>query len=212
MQAESDSHFAEALLEKYAVGCLSDGQTALIEEHLLICFECQVRLSGIDEYAQVMRVAAAELKTEPVPRKPSLPELIFGRSGSGPLSIPKPVWAAGVTVLAVALLIPHRPQAGVPSEITLSGSRGVNIPLMPHGSSRGKILLRIDTATIPRSLSYQLRVVDAAGREVWRTSVSPQNREILALIPVELRAGRYWVRLFTASDLKLLQEYGLSVD
>ena len=36
MQSESDSHFDEALLEKYAVDQLSFGQTALIEEHLLM--------------------------------------------------------------------------------------------------------------------------------------------------------------------------------
>jgi anti-sigma factor RsiW len=212
MQIESDSHFAEELLEKYAVGQLADGQDALIEEHLLICLECQVRLTDIDDYARDMKVAMAELKTGAAPWRRRLPEWIFGRSGRGLFSIPVPVWVTGLTILAVALLIPHWQVSAVPSEISLSASRGAHTGLMAHASAHGKIRLKIDAASVPPSSSYQLQVVDASGREIWRTNLSPQNDEILAPIPMELPAGRYWVRLSTASDLKLLQEYGLAVD
>ena len=207
MQIASDSHFAEELLEKYAVGELADGQDALIEEHLLMCIECQLRLSDIDDYAHDMKIAMSELNTGAVPWKRRLPEWIFGASRRGLFSIPMPVWVSGLTVLAVALLIPHWQVSTVPSEISLTAPRGAHT-----ASAHGKILLKIDAASIPPSPSYQLQVVDASGREVWRTNLSPQNGEILAPVPMELRAGRYWVRLSTASDLKLLQEYGLSVD
>ena len=212
MQIASDSHFNEELLEKYAVGQLADGQDALIEEHLLMCIECQVRLSDIDDYVRGMKIAMAELKTGAAPWRQRLPEWVFGRSGRGLFSIPMPVWVTGLTVLAVALLIPHWQTSAVPSEISLTASRGAHSGFMAHGSAHGKILLKIDAASIPASTSYQLQVVDASGREILRTSLSPQQAEILAPIPMELPKGRYWVRLSAAPNLKLLQEYGLSVD
>jgi hypothetical protein len=220
MQSESDSHFDEALLEKYAVGQLSDGQTALIEEHLLMCFECQVRLTGIDEYAQVARAAARELQAEVASPKSRLSDLwktcvsdwFHGISGRGPLGIPVPMWAAGFTVLAVAMLIPHRPEAAIKNEVALSASRGANGGLMPHASPHSKILLKIDAATLPASSSYQVEVVDAARRPIWRGNLTSRENEIRASIPGELTSGRYWVRVSTTPDLKLVKEYGFLVD
>ena len=218
MQSESDSHFDEALLEKYAVDQLSVGQTALIEEHLLMCFECQMRLTGIDEYAQVVRAAAMELTQAATlkprvseQRKRSVSEWILGRSGSGPLGLPAPMWAAGFTVLVAAMLIPHRPEAAIKNEIALSASRGGDV-VVAHASRHGQILLKIDTATLPAWSTYQVEVVDAVGRRIWRGELASRDNQILASIPAELRSGKYWVRVSTGPDLKLLKEYGLAVD
>jgi hypothetical protein len=212
--SESDSHLNEELLEKYAVGRLSDGQIAFIEEHLLICFECQLHLSGIDEYARVVKAATAELKNQPATRKPSLSELVFGRSGRGPLSIPMPVWATGLAILAVAVMIHYRPQSAIQtvSEVTLSAPKREKDAPRPHARAHSRIQLKIDTTSVSASPSYQVQVVDASGHEVWHSVLAPLNNEIRALLPEELKAGRYWVRLSTGSDLKLLQEYSFYVD
>lgn len=220
MQSESDSHFAEELLEKYSVGQVSNGQAALIEEHLLVCFECQVRLTGIDEYAQLARAAARELQAEVAVRKPRLSEAtkprisdwILGRSGRGPLTIAVPVWAAGLTILVLAMLIPRRPEAAIKNEVSLSAPRGASAGFTAHASPHTQILLKIDAATLPASSSYRVEVVDAAGRAIWRGNLTSRENEILASLPEELRSGRYWVRVSTVPDLKLLKEYGLLVD
>lgn len=56
-------HIPEDLLERYAMGMLSDSETGPLEEHLLVCHECQDRLRAVDEYVAAIR-AAAEFERE----------------------------------------------------------------------------------------------------------------------------------------------------
>ncbi|MCL4487766.1 MAG: zf-HC2 domain-containing protein, partial [Chloroflexi bacterium] len=44
-------------IELYALGRLAETDTAGVEEHLLICGECQERLADWDVYARAMRAA-----------------------------------------------------------------------------------------------------------------------------------------------------------
>ena len=56
-------HFADHVLERYAMGKLSNLAGALLEEHVLICEACQTRLVTIEEYLLVLRAALAALRT-----------------------------------------------------------------------------------------------------------------------------------------------------
>jgi uncharacterized CHY-type Zn-finger protein len=60
MNTDFTRHFPEDVLEKYAMGKLSDEENAPVEEHLLICGICQQVLSKLDEYLDVVRAALAE--------------------------------------------------------------------------------------------------------------------------------------------------------
>ncbi len=51
------SHIHDDELELYALDRLTEPQAAPVEEHLLICEECRVRLAGWDEYVGAMRAA-----------------------------------------------------------------------------------------------------------------------------------------------------------
>jgi anti-sigma factor RsiW len=44
-------------LELYALDRLAEPDAAPVEEHLLICEQCQARLAGWDEYVRAMRAA-----------------------------------------------------------------------------------------------------------------------------------------------------------
>jgi anti-sigma factor RsiW len=52
-------HIADDLLESYAMGKLSERETAPLEEHLLLCAGCQERLAGLDDFIQVVKAALA---------------------------------------------------------------------------------------------------------------------------------------------------------
>ena len=212
MQIESDQHFADDLLEKYSIGHLPDEQVPAMEEHLFVCSDCQQRLSSIDEYVQVVKTAAAELERAKTARKPSFTDALVGRFWP----IPKPVWALGLTLASLAVVLgvlsPWQVRQRRQTELTLSASRG-DVSLMPHAGSHDEIQLKIDTARIAPAPVYQLYLVNANGAKVWNGTFSPQaTHEIVAKVPA-LRSGQYWVRIYRATDLvNSLQEYGFLVD
>jgi anti-sigma factor RsiW len=58
MEDHSHRHISEELLEQYAVsGSLPEAELAPLEEHLLICPDCQDPLKELDEFIATMRLA-----------------------------------------------------------------------------------------------------------------------------------------------------------
>ena len=55
----------ENLLEQYAMGKLSNDSCAALEEHLLICATCQVRLQQLDEFIRATKAAITSLRHRP---------------------------------------------------------------------------------------------------------------------------------------------------
>lgn len=60
-------HFPDDILEKYAIGKLSDQESEPVEEHLLLCSVCQERLEELDDFVQAIRIALAD----PAPTPPA---------------------------------------------------------------------------------------------------------------------------------------------
>ena len=60
-----ESHFPDDVLEKYAMGTLSNLDYGPLEEHLLLCTTCQTRLAEVEEFVLVIRVALAQLALNP---------------------------------------------------------------------------------------------------------------------------------------------------
>lgn len=61
MRYPSGRHPDEEILESYAMGTAAGAKLAPIEEHLLVCADCQDRLADLDEFLAAMREAAAGL-------------------------------------------------------------------------------------------------------------------------------------------------------
>ncbi len=57
MNTGLDVHIPEDLLETYAMGQLPAPHCAPLEEHLLICPNCQIRLEKTDEFVCAVRAA-----------------------------------------------------------------------------------------------------------------------------------------------------------
>ncbi|MBZ5609481.1 MAG: zf-HC2 domain-containing protein [Acidobacteriia bacterium] len=187
MNIGTDCDFPDNLLERYAMGKLSEQESAPLEEHLLVCPPCQQRLDELDEFLAVTKTALAA-KT---PRSPQL------------------MWAAGLAAVLLILMAPlyHNPITAV----TLNTERGA--AAFPRVQSGGGVLLRIDVTQIPQPDGYQLEVVDSGGQPVWHAAAEAFHDGIVTTVPKRLAPGRYWIRLYdTGSPWNLLREYGLDVD
>ena len=58
------SHIDDNSLELYALGRVSDFEVVSVEEHLLVCSECNDRLRSVGEFALTVREAALVIATE----------------------------------------------------------------------------------------------------------------------------------------------------
>jgi len=55
-------HLGAEIVERYAMGKVSSGAAAEIEEHLLICGKCRRSVAAADAYVKAMRLAAAKVR------------------------------------------------------------------------------------------------------------------------------------------------------
>jgi predicted anti-sigma-YlaC factor YlaD len=69
MQLRKGDHASDEALEQYATHSLPELALAEIEEHLLVCSQCQQQLEEIDAYVSAMRSAAKRLDQEDESRK-----------------------------------------------------------------------------------------------------------------------------------------------
>jgi len=54
---DANQHIDDELLERYAMGRLTERDAVPVEEHLLICECCRARLEETDAYVRAMREA-----------------------------------------------------------------------------------------------------------------------------------------------------------
>jgi len=60
MASQPANHMTDELLELYSLDRLSGADLERIEEHLLVCPECQERLKDTDAFVKAMRGALEE--------------------------------------------------------------------------------------------------------------------------------------------------------
>ena len=58
-------HITDDRLESYTLGFSSERESECIEEHVLVCLECQKRLQDVDEFVQIIAAALAEPSDDP---------------------------------------------------------------------------------------------------------------------------------------------------
>ena len=185
------------------MGKLSDQESELLEEHLLVCVRCQNQLEEADEFLPVAKTALATLDSPPPSHKL---RLVPGRTEFS--KIPPVLWAAGLAALILIALAPLFP--GPAAGVTLSTTRSAaSFPQLRAGQ---RPLLRIDVTQTPQLGGCQLEIVDPAGQPLWHAAVEARDRQIVTGVPKRLARGRYWIRLYdTGSPWTLLREYGLDV-
>jgi hypothetical protein len=212
VQAHAE-HPTEDTLELYSLGMLGEAETETLEEHLLICAECQDRLAETDDYVRHMRAAAAKL------RAGKIRKLTWS---AGRLSftsvLPRPVWAAAalccLLLLAWAIGVRTRslPVNSPPVAVALLTARGAGDSLVAAGPRSRALLLRADVTGLSQPGCCDLEIVDARGRAVRRLRAKLEGDQLTAVVS-GLDSGAYWVRAYPAgSRTELLREYALRVE
>lgn len=222
-------HATEELLEEYSFGRIYEPQLGWLEEHLLICPQCQLELEDIEEYRFFMKAGLASLERE---RQAAAGPLDSPNDAGPPARLrsllrtalsPYFAWPrilATKNLLAAALLLVL---AGAPvawrmqSPVALAPVAIVKLIALRGGEGdvarapSGRLLdLVFDRTDLPGDLSYRAEVVNSSGRQMWRGSVRIADQNLSARVDGPLRAGAYWVRLYSSAG-QLLREFGLNV-
>ena len=223
-------HATEELLEEYSFGRICEPELGWLEDHLLICPRCQSDLEEIEEYKVFMRAGLASFEADRLAA--AGPVVLPARADSTvglwssvrkALSVYFPrhrllgvegLLAAALLFVgagtAVILRMQSSPVAMAPVAtirlIALRGGEG-DVARAPSGRPLELVFGRTDLAA---DLSYRAEVVDASGRQIWNGNVRIADQSLSMRVDGPLRAGAYWVRLYTSTG-QLLREFGLRV-
>jgi len=188
-------HPDENDLEEYAFGRLSDAKAAVLEEHILVCASCRVALGETDEYIDLMKFAASRPLKTPWLRRSKVAVLT----------------SAGILAAAcIAATFTWPDRYAATASVTLVSFRGGAGALVNQAAAGHPLDLSLSSADLPPAAHYLLEVVKSTGEPVWSGPAIPGDGRLSAHLPVSLRAGEYWVRLY-AQPADLLAEYGLRV-
>ena len=206
MQLGTNGHASEESLESYALGSLEEPVLGELEEHLLICSQCQDHLKEIDVYHAAMRDAAARLENQDESRK-----RLWTRV-SGALTVQRLGWTMALLAVALgglALRLWLRPAAlSPPVALVLETSRGSEVL---HAPARRVLELSLDIKGLPAYPLYSVETVDAFGHIQAQSHAAVSEGRVKTSLTKGLRPGNYFVRLYTPSR-ELLREYGLVID
>jgi len=205
MKLDIGPHVAEDVLEKYLMNHLTEPDRASVEEHLLACPSCQDQT----EETEAFILAAKAALREPV-RKPAARAARVGTSGAMLSWFSAPVVAMASLGLAIGTyLAPSQvSNGGPPVEVRLSAMRGADFAL-PHVRATSRLILSLDARDLPADGSYFVRVVNAAGVEVWNGVPRRLGDRLQAEVPHPFSTGHYWVRL--SRGVEPVREYGVAV-
>ena len=191
------SHPDENVLELYCMQKLTGPALESLEDHLLLCAQCQDSVLECDSFLHGMRRALV-LPQETFAARFNLMQYF---------RMPTLVWApAGVAAMACAAFLLTRSYTPTmaPVAVALTATRGGAMPAAKAGQP---LDLDLDTRDLAGSGAYHVQVVDAAGKEVWTAMENVQQGHVHALMNARLSAGQYYVRVIDAQGAQ--REYSL---
>jgi hypothetical protein len=200
-----ESHPAEDILERYAIGSLRADLIPPVEEHLFCCAVCQLKLTETDEFVGVLRAAATEV----------LETSRLGRHSWTKVFSLRPIqWAgAAAVMLAVGFFAASdatkHTARQAPAVVLLQAFRGADSAAVVGAGQPALLIFDIPDKVAPADC--RLEIVDLNGKKTQETGIALRNGRLEATAS-NLGAGDYWVRLYRRSDGELLGEYGLRAE
>jgi anti-sigma factor RsiW len=186
------THAGDETLEAYALGRLSEAQSAGLEEHLLICGACREELAELDGYIAAMKAALAKTDAEQT-------------SNAGHIFRRISYIAAGALAATLAVgLFWQRSGSLAAEQVNLYAMRGAETPQI-HANHPAD--LKMSVPDLPDG-PYRVEVVDSKGRLIWSGSAASTEQQLNVREPKALKSGLYWVRLYSVSGT-LVREFGL---
>lgn len=195
MSNRTSIHIDEELLERYALARpIEEAQLELLEEHLLVCPRCQVRLEKLDVFSLAAKSAAQKI------------------AGQESQPVAKPVWpgyAARAAMLAVAasvaifVFVPKQADVSAePATVSLVSTRDESRIEAP---AQRPLRFQLDLTGLESLHPATYEVLSAEGDLIYRRQIA-QNE-----VNPPLPAGRYWVRLKAESNGAVLREFALQL-
>lgn len=190
-------HLTEDTVELYAMGRLSEAEIEPVEEHLLVCVQCQDLLTETDEFTRIARLATEELQNEPI--QEAWWKKLF--------SVPKPVFAA-VACAALALFVVIPRQTTQTAVVNLQAMRGPEAAAPAPSNAALTLNLSLSGLEIAAS-PLRVEVADETGQIVVKTDAERASQTQAVAKTGRLSQGKHWVRLYSGD--RILREYGLIV-
>lgn len=203
-------HVEEESLELYAMKRLQAEEADQVEDHLLFCETCRVRLLETERYIAGFRLAARRLADEEEARRrqPAWRRLWDS------LRPRRTLMALAAASLGLVLVVGlQREQPVSYLDVTLRTTRGLESTLAV-ASGRVHYRLHLDATGLTITEKSVVTIVDGSGFEIRR---EPGRRidsgEVVATVGRQLRRGTYWVRLASDADpARTLREFRFDVE
>lgn len=194
-------HPDDAVLELYCMSRLNGEKLDALEEHLLVCANCQDRVTDTDMFVEGIRLALAAPE----------PQSLWSRwNVEQYFRLPTPIWATGALAAACVLGFVATHNFGsnnAPLAIALSATRGGSMPTAKAGYNFD---LDLDVRDLATALSNRVQIVNSVGSEVWSgNSSAVQNGRVHAVVKSRLGPGQYYVRIVDSAGAH--REYALRV-
>jgi hypothetical protein len=192
------SHPSEQEWEEYAFGRVPEAKAAVLEEHLLCCADCLETFEPLDDYVQMMRRAAPEIREQ---RKSIFPAWLKLPVRSGVAAV---AMAVAFTLVCVAVASTWRSiPSGPLAYVALASLRGQSAAVAPPNRP---LVLRMSEPT-----GRQIGIFDLEGTQVAVANVRSEDGQLTAQVPKGLAPGVYWVRLFGGGSV-LIREFSLRIE
>ncbi|MBI4910183.1 MAG: hypothetical protein HY820_41580 [Acidobacteria bacterium] len=193
------SHPLDETLEAYVFERLAEPELDSLEDHLLICDACRLRLQETETYISAMKQAGKKLRDQDFFRagRPSFWERLTSPMLDGSMWSRAAIGAGmAVAVLGVVLLVPGtNPAPSGYQDVSLTATRGLESPSGP--SADAWLRLHLNVEQLPPFAAGVALIVDAGGRQLWQSKpvAAAGEQELVVPLDRKLARGSYWVRL-----------------
>ncbi|HEY3740519.1 MAG TPA: hypothetical protein VGL53_11780 [Bryobacteraceae bacterium] len=181
----------------------SDTEMEAVEEHLLVCEQCQTRLHCAEEWVALMKSALPlGPKRSKVRRWPFKFDYLFTR----PFAM---AGCAAIAVLLCAAPILMRDGPGEDQLVALTANRGADEQGIASAKAANRLILVPDVKGLVGPLV--LEVVDSSGMAVFSQALPTADPRVR--LDHRLKPGQYWVRINSAeADSPNLRESSLRIE
>lgn len=207
----SEFCLSEQEVEDYLFNRLSGVTREAVEEHLLLCESCRLRVEEEERILDAARTATEKLETESLLREFD----DHAAGGPPPGRSRRPLyWMATAAAAAIVLIggsLTYRMlHAGPALEVSLHAERG-GVERAQEPVAGQKLVLSADLRGLPPLSHLRWSVVDSLGVPVAGGTLEVHGESGRIELARGLPAGMYWVRLLDPDSGVLLREFGLVV-
>ncbi len=209
MNFQFEEHPGEEALELYSLGRVGETDTEIIEEHLLICEGCRVRLDHTDRYVRAMQAAAVSVRAEREHQSSARDGVWDWMRG---LALPSPAMALTAAAVCAVLImwgIPRTHPAPDPGLFTVAliSQRGES----SAAPSYRRLDLQMDARGLALGPQVRVDIVNASGKTIERATVPDHADRVEVRTAHALAPGSYYVRLFPPGSARCVREFSLEL-